>query len=803
MIIIKRNTKGSLKRGGLFSEVVYTSENINNPVIADLVDVLKKYTGKSIRIVPNADSASGIHLIPQPLGNKDGQQFDIELSSTKATIWYSEYEGVNQSLANGVYYFLEQLGIEWLASHADGLEIPNIISVPTIPKKTVTFDFINRGEFGTGGLGDTIRLSNDSTAPIEYSLNNKTFEANWYDFYRRLSFGKDHPDLGHMGYSFYLANQTACDDNWNTYGSNSPESWFNSESGKTSGRIRIENQEALALWVNYSRNQFDPNKTFNTLPADPEDGRGNWDDPLPPDGFAGINNWTHSDKWLYAANKIAEGYDENDNHTKISIQVYGDGPYNVMTPQFPLRKNVMPNLNAWAFQTRWPVKEQMYEAWKPFIQDYATSYDYWNILQWSINLPQMEGIIKGAIGAKNAIYMNNKVRGITVETMDNNVMAPIFYVASKTWRDATLDADRLFKQYFKKFFGNAWRPMLKMYERWIKGYQGKADLGMSLEDIDEARSLVPKNGKYWRRVMTYAAYQHYCLLVHTETNRDNIYPWMYKIHHLQMVQTPGLVGSNFLSGWPKPAADGITKATWTEIETQFEADLANNPKMFDYVPFNLDPWKATFIEHRHTWRFRTGETNHGIIYPKGNQIIFEAGMLEREEITESRVLVINSDGSTLVDETVTRENAEKTIILAGETYYVKTYTINTQPGKTYSIIHPWVVKMISNDLIWNSYRGGFDNYAYPAWYMWVPKNATEIIFKNNPGNGHDVRVWDNSYVGTIELLEAGIDPSQNIYRVAVPSAHRGKCWRLSFGQYQNAILNLPNMTAMQPFNYAE
>ncbi|MCD2424477.1 DUF4838 domain-containing protein [Niabella pedocola] len=784
---------GNRIKKSLYGETIFFSGDSTMPGINDLIAVISTYTGKQAKVLPPDTTAGyGIHIIAQPLESKDGQQFDIAVSPQKATLWYNEYSGYNYSIQNAIYYFLELLGIEWMNSGADGLEMPDRIIIPSIEKKTITYAFPDRIEFGTGGNQAVIPDGNGLAAPIEFSLDGLSYAENWERFKRRVGFGHDFATAGHAGGSFYNQNAAICDAH--------PE-WFLNDTGKRAGRIKIEIPEAVNTWVNWAASTYNAALTFNVIGSDPEDGRGGSDDPLPPNGFDGIINWTPSDKWFWLANKVAEQFDENNRHIKVSIQAYGDGPLNVAPPQFPLHKNVLVNLNAWAFQTRWPVRKDMFPAWAPYISDYASAYDYLNITQWSLGLPQMEGAIESIV-SKIGVYRNNKVKGITFETTDSNLLAPVFYVLTKLLRDPSQNAEQLLVNYFVRYFGSAWKPMKRMYDRWLKKYYGLADVGMSLGDINEAVSLVAKNSKYWRRIMAYAAYQHFCLLYHKNADKSMCFPWMYKIHHLQMIQTPAFIGQRYFGS--APAANSITPATWAEIEAQFEADLADNPQMYEIVPFSLNPRSASFIQHVHSWFYRTGIAPSAFMNPSHSIVEFDVGLYDANGVINSQVQVISSDGLIILNDVVTRENADYFETNGnGHTFYYKRFQIVTQPGKSYTIKNPWSVKMITNELLWvYNYPNDFDNYAYPGKYIWVPQNASEIIVKNDPTNGHSYGVWDGSYIAQPELLSAGVD-GFSIYRIPVPVSERGKCWRLWFGQGIHEILNLPNICALQPFSYPE
>jgi len=789
MILISTELSAKPIERSLFGETIYFSGDTSLLCIRDLKGVLQKYTGKSIVVRPNQTVSTGIHIIAQPLSDKDGQQFDLEVTQDKATLWYSDYQGQNNSLNNAVYYLLELLDVHWLSSNANGLVIPFLIKIPPVEKKTITYAFRDRLRSGTGDI-DAVIPASSGVAQVEFSLNGLSYGENWRRHNIRSGFYSDFLTSGHMGGAFYLFNKAVCDAH--------PE-WFSGESGKTAGRIRIEIPAAVEAWINWVVSMLPTDSTFKTVLTDPEDGRGGPDDPLPPDGFAGITGWNHADKWMWLANKVAERFNEDDGHTKISIQSYGDGPYVALAPKFTMRKNVRVNLNAWSFQTAYIPREAMFPAWAEKISGKATAYDYLNITQWSQGLPQMEGALTG-LAKKNKIYLNNKVNGVTIETTDSNLVSPIYWVYSKILRDPSADPTALWFRYFQLYFGNAQVPMMRMYDRWMNKYTGPAEVSFALRDISEAVSLVPKNSIYWRRVMDYAAYVHYIKMYYAAADKNSLYPYLYRIHHLQMIQTPAFISQRYFGAVPN--ADEVEPISYPEVAAQLAADIADAPVLYEVVAFNLDRRNATLLEQRHTWWYRTGQVPYASFYPVSNIAVFDIGIAAGSE-SYREFDIISSDGLNVLSGEVTPLNYDRVETAPnGASFYFKRFTLQTQPGKEYTIRGPQAVQMVSPDVLWiTGWPTGFDHAGYPPLYIWVPENATEIVFTNNPVNGQTAKVWDGSYTGTIELLKDNTGDYEDLYRVSVPVEHRGKCWELAFGQNWQTILNLPNAVALQPFNY--
>jgi hypothetical protein len=94
----------------------------------------------------------------------------------------------------------------------------------------------------------------------------------------------------------------------------------------------------------------------------------------------------------------------------------------------------------------------------------------------------------------------------------------------------------------------------------------------------------------------------------------------------------------------------------------------------------------------------------------------------------------------------------------------------------------------------------YDNKGYPLLYVYVPKDVAEIVYKDEKGPGINKRgYW-------IDPQGQRIDPTHlkyNVYKIPVPSSHRGKVWTISMGHRSFALLNIPHLFSLSPFIYKE
>ena len=733
---------------------------------------------------------AGLIVIEQvALGTRTGQEFYLERNSSQTTIHYT----TQNSLNNAVYTLLDHLGFRWYGPGEDWFVQPAKLSLATITGEWRGPSFRNRGFFGTGGL--------DVICPLDPANQYKT---NWYTWKRRNRFSADFEGVGHTGQAFYLENQALCDAHFHIPAQ--PGDWFNSESGKVNGRIKIEIADAVAAYKDWIHRKYDgaPGPFIN-IGVDPEDGRGGSDDPLPPDGFYGITGWNHADKWWWLANEVSKDYDENDSHITVSMYAYGDGPTNALAPKFTLRKNVYPVIIPYAFQTAY-MPNEMVTTWASTITGNMGIYDYWNITQWSLGLPQF--YLHG-MQDKLTFWDANKINGIYIETTDAaGPMGHSWWISGQLQFNLDKEFGTVYNQYLTQCFGAAAPAMKKMFDRWSLNPQGAGEVSLSLADLAEADALVAPDSPEWKRINELKAYVHYMKMYYahdgTQASKDAIFNYLYSIHHLMMVQTSAFMGQWYIPPFPNvlPSGAGVTPLTDAQIHAQFLADLASDPKLYDVMNFQFDHARVSYTEPipSASWRFGRNPTAYFMPQTSGT-ISFDAGC----EGHDTPFILYTSAGN-IIDEPVGTGNFDYTETIGGRTWHMKQYTLNVTAGTTYYARFRGGFnrfKMHSEIVVFNAHGGDdFDNYAYPPHYFYVPQDCTEIIF-------YDGIAAQSGYTGSFKLpgettwtqgTALGI---QNLYRIAVPQSWKGQVVVCQFGHTVWNLKNIPNVLAMQPFAYDE
>lgn len=761
----QRNVGNAIPTTGAFT---ITFDTTDNATITDFRTALSTYTtgGKAVTITK------------VPLELRTGQEYYINATPTTVQINYTN----PLSLENAVYGYMSMLGINWYGAGENWFYKPSVINQPIITGWQAPA-YRNRGFAGTGAIALPDNIAFDST---------NTFRTNWYRWKKRTRWNQDFIDKGHTGEAFYNENKAISDAN--------PQ-WFTNNLGKINGRIKIEIPEATAAYKAWAYTQYNPNELFNNIGTDPEDGRGGADDPLPPNGFQDINNWNHADKWWWLTNEVAKMFDENDTRTVVSALAYGDGPFNALAPKFPLRKNVLPLITPYAFQTSYLPRE-MVQVWSNKVEKQSL-YDYWNITQYSLGLPQFS---MTEMVEKLKFWNQNKVNGLFLETTDaGGPMGHMFWMASQLQWNPYLNFDSLYTKYLTDCFGAAAPEMRKMYNRWSNNYQEGAEADFTLINLKNASAMVAPSSIEWKRINELKGYAHFMKLITEHDNSlasmNKIFYWLYRIHDLMMVQTAAFMDQWYIAPYNMRPAAVYNPITPEQLNTQFLQDYDSikvNYTVSDFV-FDYNKVSYTVPIANDAWRF-------GILQ---NTSTFKAPFTGAVSITVgaqgNTIFKVYSDDGILIQDRVGIDSFAFTESFPDQPlWYEKNYTFNIVQGRFYNInnrggFHR--VKINTPGLVLFSRAGqeDFDNFGYPKKYFYVPTGTTEIVFSNPQPEFVTGTTISPSGVALFRT-SAG---AKNTYKITVPAGDDGKVWYLAFGSPYWQLRNLPNYFALQPFQYTE
>jgi hypothetical protein len=766
--------------------VLYDGEK--SPAIDDLKMALEDY------------NAGTIQFEKTDLGMRTGQEFYLVKKGDKTYIKYT----VETSLENAVYTLLDEWGFHWYGPGENWFVKPKTIPAADIPGAWISPTFRNRTFFGTGGL--SLTMENRAFDP------KNDYWGDWIAWKRRNRFNADYKGAGHAGQAFYLDNKELLDKH--------PE-WFSSDAGKQNGRLKIEIPEAVEAYKAWIKKKYaNATDPFISIGVDPEDGRGGADDPLPPDGFDGIEHWNHADKWWWLANEVASDYPEDDKHIVVTMYAYGDGSTNALAPRFDLRKNVYPVIIPYAFQTAY-LPQEMVKVWAAKIGGNMGLYDYWNITQWSVGMP---GFYLYGMKDKLKFWHDNKVDGTYIETTAAaGPMGHAWWISGQLQFDLSEDFNALYQQYLNDCFGKGAPAMKKMYDRWSNNNQGAGEVSLSLADLKAAEDLVEKDSPEWKRINELKAYVHFMKLWYehdgTQENKDKIFAYLYSIHPLMMVQTAAFIGQWYIPPFDKGNVVPVGTAkhlTPAEIDANFEQDLKTNPKLYDVSNFQFDYKKAYYTEPMDNEAWIAGRST--VVYfvpPVDGVASFDAGTRSDKEYSKAATdLAVFTDDGVALNEKVGAVNFDYEEKVRDFTYAMKKISLPVKAGKKYFVRFKGSFnrfKMNSDLIVYNAHNSDdFDNYGYPTQYLYVPKDCDEIIFEDKEaikhgGSGftgafHAIGKKWNEYSKDEYGIAIGI---KDLYRVKVKPKWKGTVIACNFGHTNWSLKNLPDVLAMQPFEYDE
>lgn len=717
-----------------------------------------------------------------PLAKRTGQEFYLERRRGVVRIRYT----TPNSLENAIYTLLDRWGFRWYGPGESWFIKPKTLPTGDISGRWIAPTFRQRTFFGTGGL-DT---------PVPGDPTNQ-YKVRWYAWKRRNRFNADFLPAGHTGMAFALESKALLDQH--------PE-WFNGETGKKFGRFRIEQPGAVATYKAWAIKQAQTTGgAFVNVGVDPEDGRGGSDDPLPPDGFGGLAGWNHADKWWWVANAVASTFPEDDPQRVVSMYAYGDGPTNVRVPRFPLRKNVYPILIPYAFQTAYQPQE-MVRTWSKATRGKLGLYDYWNITQWSVGTPQFNLY---TLKEKLTFWHKSRVDGLYIETTDAaGPMGHAWWLAGRLSFDLGTDFESTYTQYLTECFGRAAPPMRRLFDRWSRNPQGAGEVSLSLADLHTADRLVARNSPEWTRINEFKAYVHFLRLYYehdgTQASKDRLFSYLYAIHHLMLVQTSAFVGQYYITPLDKgnqtPTAPS-KPLTADEIDTQFQADHAACPKLYDVYPFVFDYQRVRYTEPIATSSWRFGRNPQVYLVPqKSGKIAFDAGV--EGGVSE---LTIFTDEGILLKEPL-GGLADYTETIEGRTWKLRRFSLTVAAGKTYSFRLRGGFnrfKLHNPEVVFNAHNlDDFDNYAYPVQYFYVPRGCTQLVYEDltDPKTVPPGRFFLPGQRESIAGTPLGI---KNLYGVAIKPEWRGQVLACAFGHTSWSLKSLACPLSLQPFSYTE
>lgn len=630
--------------------------------------------------------------------------FHINADNHKVEICFSSVTGFQ----NATYYLLNKMGFEFLGVSDNWLELPSAISLPTI-NQTFTPDIPYFTYFGTGGLG-------------KFKTQKKLYST--YQYRNSLT---NRLRIGH-GYTDFYKKKKEEIDRYQKQG----ETIFRDYKGPKKD-INEDSKEALELIKSYFEKKYLNGQTLLTI--SPKDGTSNQGtnskNPM-------INNTVS--KYLWIGNEVAKYLNQKYPNNKITFgyYAYGNGTGQLIPPNFNLETNLIIQIIPYAFQRDFKntllekADVQAFKSWEfAFPNLKYSTYDYWNITQWSASLPQTNFF--EIVPNRLSTWKENGLLGVTIEsTYSSAITNPHFWVASqsaKGFEEKTIE--QLYDDYFTLTFKDVSDEMRSFYEL-LSNWKGEISVCTAKQllkaSYSETSHLIVK-----RRIVELLGYMHFIDLSYSakeinNASRDDfqrslkLERWAKEMNTLGIIQTWGVYGYNYqrLKPYqylksPDKATDYLTNKEYNRLESIILNEI------------NLDCQEISNLYYEYNLRN---------FYPKGKQSFTVRPYQQVEEYffmptktqkinitirnpTPTSIFEIKGDNGYYKAYKSTSDIVMNDLVEKGVSYQIKLGNRNDSKEISFDDETLYFVKSSSQT---NGYRQNTFNF-------YVPNDLDEIVFK--------------------------------------------------------------------------
>ncbi len=712
----------------------------------------------------------------EELLRNNGQSFYLVLNKTQNAIIVGSS---TNSFINGIYTLMHELGFRWYMPGDIWAKIPDLKTFNRTINKSYDPSFQNRSYFGTGGIGGVPGLDDKNTFKKDFDDWNRRNRLNNTEFH-----GK-----GHLGQIFYRDNKAILDKN---------PSFFCQNKVNNVGRIDISNKQAVELFVNWAKQKVNYQDKFPMAGVDPADGSGGKDDCLPTN-MKGINNW--SDKYFWLANQVALELQKDKKPAQVQIYAYAS---HAQPPNFEIESNVYPIIIPYAFQ-RHAEPEVFIAEWKEKLKGRPMGiYDYWNITQWSVGIPQFDIY---SIEPKLKLWHKSNINYVRVESTNaKGPMGHAWWIAAQMMWDIDQPFEKLYDEFLNNNFGEAADDIRNMYDRWSKNYQRDMEVSLSSNDLQKAESKV-EDAQIKGRLNELKAYILYLDKYYkynslpNDTNYEDLIKYVNGIHHLRLLQTRAIQTlyikppAQFKSRRAKTALSEnhttVSSLTQNQINELFKKMIKKNPMLYALSELRFDFKKASVSNPNKKLQYNplyiNGTNNYNFYLPTSRKLSFQVGAT-----AQMRFSIKDENGKLWFAGKVegTKSGYERMDITLPKGLYV------LQIGELYMFsrfIFPADIPLFTPDTY-------YDNYKYPLQYVYIPKGVTEIVYYDELGpEKRSGGVWFNPVGQKVaSTLVRG-----KVYKVKVNSEAAGKVWTFKIANRNYSLLNIPNLFSVNNYSYQE
>ncbi|MBI5003548.1 DUF4838 domain-containing protein, partial [Candidatus Kaiserbacteria bacterium] len=521
------------------------TSSILKPAVADLQKYLKQMTGSDYTI-GQYTNGPGIQLFlanspnapADAVAQLNGKGYEAFVIRGVADLRLMIIANNERGLSNGIYYYLEQLGVRWLMQGDNWTIVPNKSNVMISINKLVEPSFSLARRMSPTGADfqgwsknwasniqitskmwvDWTRRLRTSSVPTGADVGAAFVAENWQTL-------QDHPDYfakvnGAYVSMFDLLPGVAGRSNYNLDPVTNRYVQVANGTGSyiiRAPKLNAGNPSAVNFFCTWVLNRY--RKVRNA----PGDSIYKWTSVEPSDGYGYGNNYAElqaqgvgdgsaSDQTFFIANKCAQMVRAEFSDASVILLAYAG---HATPPSISLEPNVIVEITPYRFQPM--PTEDFIAQWQAKATTMA-AYDYWTIPVWSPDWPSFDylNLTKTKL---QYLYANN-VRGLTDETTSGGgAMGIGHYVAEHLMWDINLNDKALIDEWYTLAFGPAKAPMKRMMERWALGYRpGAIEWGTSYQDINQAEQLAAGNTAVQARVDDYARYLRHLQLSYEASN---------------------------------------------------------------------------------------------------------------------------------------------------------------------------------------------------------------------------------------------------------------------------------------------
>lgn len=773
-----------------FAQCIYESISVPDRLepeiaeaVSDMASLLEKATGKKIAVnkgrtakentillLPAAESGMSKDILQQI--NADGQSFYLDAGKNCSVTIVGT--GGN-SFLNGIYTFLNELGFRWYMPGDSWTIIPSLKEKLSLISKIYTPSFRNRYYFGSGSARPIPGIDPSNTFLKDFNLWGKR---------NRLSY--DYGTKGHLGTQFYSDMKTELDQH--------PEYFCGGVINKY-GQINIDQQGAVDLFVKWALRQINQKDKFPVIGVEPADGSGGKLDCLPA-GIPGIKTW--SDKYFWLANRVAQSLGRDNSNVLVQLYAYST---HAEPPAFDLAPNVYTTIIPYAFQ-RVAEPQEYIRMWYQKMKGRPMGiYDYWNITQWSICMPQFNLY---QVPEKLRFWKENNIVSINLEsTYAKGPMGHAFWIATQLMWNTGLSFDKLYQEFLGACFGPGAADVKRMYDRWSLNYQGDMEAYFSARDLSLAEKKIT-NPDQLRRINELKSYVVYMSMYSdynanpTIDNYNKLIDYVLSIHSLRLLHTSAL--QNLYIPKPKGFNASVNKnaiekrnavaaapAGSVSSGLLFKGVLNRFSDLYSLSSLKFDISSTRTVQgkaNKYQPLYINDVNEYHFMVKTGREIQFQAGSGK-----ESQLQVRETGGKVLLD---------KTIKASAQGY--ENFTLNVPAGEyviSLGAKGTFARAIFPADIVFVSPDKNYDNFKYPLLYVLVPADVNEIVYMDQYGPGGNRGNWiDPSGKKATAVKLAG-----NIYKVKVPAQYKGKVWVLDIGHRAFKLLNLPEYYSLNTFTY--